>query len=227
MSGEAVLRHHDRVTIRVLLADDHAVVRDGLAAVLGLLDDFEVVGQAATGSEAVATARRTRPDVVLMDVRMPEGGGVEATRAILEIAPETAVLFLTMFDDDATVIAAMQAGARGYLLKDAGHDEVAAALRAVVAGQTILGRTIADRMVEAYSAAAPQRPYPFPQLNDREREILDLLVQGQRTAEIAATVHLSPKTVSNLLTVVFQKLGVTGRADAIRHAHHAGLDTGG
>jgi DNA-binding NarL/FixJ family response regulator len=212
------------VTIRVLLADDHAVVRDGLRAVLSQLDGFEVVGEAATGGQAVATARRTRPDVVLMDVRMPDIDGVEATRRIREIVPDTAVLMLTMFDDDVTVAAAIKAGARGYLLKDAGHAEIANALRAVVSGQAIFGAGVAGRLLTALSTTTrPAADYPFPQLGAREREILEMLVRGRRTSEMAAALHLSPKTISNQLTVIFRKLGTGDRAEAVLLARDRGL----
>ena len=196
--------------IRVLLADDHPVVRRGLAALLGTLDDFEVVGEAEDGEAAVREAQLTKPDVVLMDVRMPGIDGVEATRRIRKAMPETAVLMLTMYDEDATVFTAMQAGARGYLLKGAEQDEIADAIRAVVRGQAIFGAAIASRMLEHFAnppgAAAPDDP--FPELTGREKEILELLAQGRRTAEIASTLHLSPKTVSNNLTTIFAKLEV-------------------
>lgn len=214
------------VAIRIVLVDDHAVVRDGLAAVIERLDGYEVVGQASTGLEAVEQVERVRPDVVLMDVRMPGIDGIEATRRLREQVPETAVLMLTMFDDDATVFGAMQAGARGYLLKDASHHEVTTALMAVVAGQAVFGPGIANRMLAFFS----ERPrtggdYPFPVLAPREREILELLATGLRTQEIAQTLHLSSKTVSNQLTAIFNKLGVADRTAAVIAAREYGLGT--
>ncbi|GAB4011534.1 response regulator [Nocardioides ultimimeridianus] len=214
------------MTIRVLVADDHTVVRDGLSAVLGRLEGFEVVGEARDGEEAVKQVQLLRPDVALMDIRMPGVDGVEATRRIVAVAPATAVLMLTMYDDDATVLAAIRAGARGYLLKDAGHEEIATALRAVVAGQVVYGPAVAARMLAALTD--PPRgplptPPPFPELTDRERSILELLAAGRRTGEIAAELYLSPKTVSNQLTTIFAKLGVTDRTGAVIRAREGGL----
>jgi DNA-binding NarL/FixJ family response regulator len=212
--------------IRVLIADDHPVVRRGLAALLGTLDDFEVVGEAVDGDSAVRETQLLRPDVVLMDIRMPGSDGVEATRRIRACAPATAVLILTMHDDDATVFTAMRAGARGYLLKGAEQDEIAAALRAVTAGQAIFGPGIAGRMLDHFanpSVAPAPEDAAFPDLTPREREILEELARGSRTADIARSLHLSPKTVSNNLTSIFAKLEVTDRTAAVIRARERGL----
>ena len=211
--------------IRVLIADDHPVVRSGLRALLGTLEEFEVVGEAVDGDSATRETQLSKPDVVLMDVRMPGTDGVEATRRIRAVAPDTAVLILTMHDDDATVFTAMRAGAHGYLLKGAGQDEIAGAIRAVAAGQAIFGPGIAARLLEHFSGAPPQTAddQPFPELTPREREILQLLAQGRRTAEIAAALHISPKTVSNNLTTIFGKLQVADRTAAILRAREHGL----
>ena len=212
------------MTIRVLLADDHPVVRRGLAALLGTLPDFEVVGEAIDGEAAVREAQLTRPDVVLMDVRMPGIDGVEATRRLRESVPDAAVLVLTMYDDDATVLTAMRAGARGYLLKGAEQEDIADAIRAVVRGQAIFGPGIASRLLDLFAdSAAPLAEDPFPELTHREREILELLAEGRRTAEIAGTLHLSPKTVSNNLTTIFAKLEVADRTAAVIRARERGL----
>jgi len=212
------------VPIRVLLADDHPVVRHGLAALLGTLDDFEVVGEAVNGEGAVREAQVTRPDVVLMDVRMPGVDGVEATRRIRQAVPEVAVLVLTMYDDDATVFTAMQAGARGYLLKGAEQDEIADGIRAVARGQAIFGPGIAARLLDHFAnPPAPAAAEPFPELTARERDVLGLLAGGRRTAEIAEALHLSPKTVSNNLTTIFAKLEVTDRTAAVIRARERGL----
>ena len=213
--------------LRVVLADDHPVVRGGLRALLASLDGFEVVGEATDGEGAVREVQLTKPDVVLMDVRMPGVDGVEAARRIRDAVPGTAVLMLTMYDDDATVFTAMQAGARGYLLKGAEQQEIVAAIRAVAAGQAIFGPGVAARVLGYFSAPpaalAPAEADPFPELTDRERDILDLLAAGRRTAAIADDLHLSPKTVSNHLTSVFAKLEVADRAAAIIRAREGGL----
>jgi DNA-binding NarL/FixJ family response regulator len=215
----------DVMTVRIVLADDHPVVRGGLRALLATIDGLEVVGEAVDGETAVREVQLSQPDVVLMDVRMPGIGGVEATRQIRETTPSTAVLMLTMYDDDATVLTAMRAGARGYLLKGAEQEEIVGVIRAVVAGQVIFGPGIAGRVLDYFSAppVAPAEAPPFPELTEREREILDLLASGRRTAAIAERLFLSPKTVSNHLTSVFAKLEVADRAEAIIRAREGGL----
>ena len=211
------------MTVRIVLADDHPVVRGGLRALIGTIDGLELVGEAPDGEAAVREAQLLRPDVVLMDVRMPGLGGVEATRRIREAAPETAVLMLTMYDDDATVLTAMQAGARGYLLKGAEQGEIVGAIHAVVAGQVIFGPGIAGLVLDYFAAPPVPAAEPFPELTAREREILDLLASGRRTAAIAERLFLSPKTVSNHLTNVFAKLEVADRTEAIIRAREGGL----
>ena len=211
----------------MLLADDHPVVRAGLRALLGTLPGLEVVGEAADGASAVREAQVLHPDVVLMDVRMPELDGVEATRQICARVPGTAVLILTMYEDDATVFTAMQAGARGYLLKDVGQDELVTAIRSVAAGQAIFGPGVASRVLAqvtgAGAALADTSRAPFPELTDRERDVLELMASGLRTATIAERLFLSPKTVSNHLTSIFAKLQVTDRAAAMLRAREGGL----
>ena len=211
------------MAIRIVIADDHAVVRDGLSLVLSQLDGYEVVGEAATGEEAVRQAVILKPDVILMDVQMPGLDGVEATRRITDRVPSVAVLMLSMYSDELAAVGAMRAGARGYLLKGAGHAEVAAALRAVVAGQAIFGEGVADVLLAQIGAVGSAREYPFPRLSEREREVLDLLVARKRTNEIAAALFVSPKTVSNQLTSIYGKLGVAGRIEAILLAREQGL----
>jgi DNA-binding NarL/FixJ family response regulator len=211
------------VSIRVLLVDDHVLVRDGLAALLDGIGGFEVVGEAGTGEEALKQAQLLRPDVVLMDVRLPDVDGVEATSRIRTALPDTAVLMLTMYDDDATVFAAMRAGAQGYLLKDADPEDVAGGIRAVASGQAIFGPGVAQRMLTFLSSTQPAVDYPFPQLTERERLILERLAAGRRTAEIATELFLARKTVSNQLTSVFAKLGVADRAEAVLKARESGL----
>jgi len=212
-------------TIRILVADDHPVVRGGLVALLGTIDGIDVVGEAADGEAAVTEALQHRPDVVLMDVRMPGIDGVEATRRIRGAAPDVRVLILTMHDDDATVFTAMQAGAQGYLLKEAEQEDIVRAIRGVVAGEAIFGPGVASRVLGYFArppgVAAPANP--FPELTERERNVLSLLAQGRRNAEIAAELYLSSKTVSNHLTSIFAKLQVAGRGEAIVRARDGGL----
>ncbi len=210
--------------IRILVADDHPVVRGGLVALLRTIDGIDVVGEAADGAAAVREAQLTHPDVVLMDVRMPGLDGVEATRRIRAAVPDTRVLMLTMYDDDATVFTAMQAGAQGYLLKEAEQDEIVRAVRAVVAGEAIFGPGVAERVLGYFSCPPDTGPaYPFPDLTERERVVLELLARGRRTTEIAGELFLSPKTVANNMTSIFAKLQVAGRAEAIVRAHERGL----
>ncbi len=220
------MSHHEEMqAIRVVLADDHPVVRSGLRTLIGTIDGLEVVGEATDGESAVREVQILQPDVVLMDVRMPGIDGVEATRRIRASAPGTAVLILTMYDDDATVFTAMQAGARGYLLKGAEQEEIVGAIRAVVAGQAIFGPGVAARVLGYFASASARAPVPepFPQLSEREREILALLAEGRRTSDIAERLFLSPKTVSNHLTSIFAKLEVADRAAAIVAARDGGL----
>ena len=207
----------------VLIADDHPLVLSGLRALLETLDGIEVVGQAADGREAVSIATSLRPDVVVMDLQMPGMEGVEATREIVARLPETAVLVLTMHDDDASVFAAVRAGARGYLLKGAAQEDVARAIAAVSRGEAIFGPALAARLIRFFSGAPVSSSLPFPHLTEREREILDLMASGLTNPEIASRLFLSSKTVSNNVTVIFDKLQVAGRSKAIVQARDAGL----
>ncbi|MFV0318305.1 MAG: response regulator [Microthrixaceae bacterium] len=211
--------------IRILVVDDHPVVRDGLVAMLRTIDDLDVVGEAADGNAAVRAAADQRPDVVLMDVRMPDTDGIEATRRIRERVPECRVLVLTMFDDDATVFTAMQAGAQGYLLKESEQTDIVRAVRSVVAGEAIFGPGVASRILRYFAEprATQTDEHPFPELTERERLVLDLLAEGRRTAAIASELYLSPKTVSNHLTTIFAKLQVASRGEAIVLARERGL----
>jgi DNA-binding NarL/FixJ family response regulator len=210
--------------VRVLLADDHPVYRDGLAALLGSLDGVEVVGTAADGVEAVDGARELQPDVVVMDVQMPRLDGIEATRAITADSPHIGVVVLTMAEEDQTLFAAMRAGARGYLLKGANQAEIVRAITAVAQGEAIFGPAIARRVAEFFSAApAASAGSPFPQLTAREHEILALVAAGRSNAQIASELFLSPKTVRNNVSNIFAKLHVADRAEAIIRARDAGL----
>jgi DNA-binding NarL/FixJ family response regulator len=214
--------------IRVLIADDHASYRSGLAAVLATAPDLLVVGQAADGDEAVRAAARVQPDVVLMDLTMPGTDGIAATRRIAEAAPHIAVLVLSMDAGDESILAALRAGARGYVLKGSRRAELLRAIRSVVAGEAILGAGVAGRLVGLLDGV-PSAPSAgrFPELTAREREILDLIAAGRSNAEITSHLVLSPKTVRNHVSSVFAKLGVRSRAEAIVRGREAGLGGGG
>lgn len=209
-------------TVRVVLADDHPIVRDGLRTLLGSLPGVELVGEAATGREAIRETVLHKPEVVVMDLQMPDLDGIEATREVLKAVPGVAVLVLTMYDDDDSVFAAMRAGARGYLLKGAEQDEIANAIRAVANGQAIFGPGVATRVL-GYFAAPPRVDEPFPELTGREREVLDLIAAGLSNAAIATRLALAGKTVANHISNIFAKLQVAGRAEAIARARKEGL----
>jgi DNA-binding NarL/FixJ family response regulator len=208
--------------IRVLVADDHPLFRDGLRTLASLEKRLTLVGEAENGIDAVERALELEPDVVVMDLHMPDLNGIEATRRIVEALPDVGVLVLTMFEDDDSVFAAMRVGARGYLLKGAGHDEVVRAIEAVARGEAIFGPSIATRVIEFFSRPS-QPPQPFPDLTAREREILELVAQGKSNHDIAAHFVLSPKTVRNNVSSIFTKLRVADRAQAIVRAREAGL----
>ncbi len=211
-------------TIRVLIADDHQLFRDGLNALVLSAPDTEVAGEAASGKEAIQLAAETQPDVILMDLQMPDMDGIEATRQIVQASPDIKVLMVTMFEDDQSVFAAMRAGARGYVLKGAKHEEMLRAIRAVSSGEAIFSPSIAARMMDFFAAGRRQIPdEAFPDLTEREREILNLIARGESNAEIAAALTISIKTVRNHVSNIFSKLQVADRAQAVIRAREAGL----
>jgi DNA-binding NarL/FixJ family response regulator len=209
--------------IRVLIADDHPLFRKGLRGLLESVTGIEVVGEATEGEEAIALTERLQPDVILMDIHMPGVNGIEATRRILHVSSSVGVLVLTMYEDDDSVFAAMRAGARGYLLKGVDQAEVLRAIKAVSSGEAIFSPSIARRLIHYFSTLEKTVSPVFPELTDREREVLALIAQGHTNAAIAEKLVLSPKTVRNHVSTIFSKLQVASRAEAIIRARDAGL----
>ena len=212
--------------IRVLIADDHPLFRDGMRGLLDSVPDTEVVGEAATGEEAVELAAKLRPDVILMDIKMPGINGIEATREVLSASPDIGILVVTMLEDDDSVFAAMRAGALGYLLKGAKQAEVLRAIRAVANGEAIFGPGIARRVMGLFSVEKPRAPQAFPELTEREQEILTLIARGHGNNEISSELFLSLKTVQNHVSNIFRKLQVADRVQAAVRAREAGLGGG-
>ena len=215
------------MTIRVAIADDQRVVRDGLAMIVGLIDGAEVVGTASDGIEAIELAARERPDVVLMDLRMPRMEGAAATRRIRAQLPETQVLVLTTYADDDSLFPALQAGARGYLTKDASAEEIEQAIRALATGQTHLDPHVQQRLVQAVldsPLTTRGEPQPLPdELTPREAEVLKLIAAGLSNAEIAHALVVSSATVKTHVNRIFYKTGARDRAQAVRYAYQHGL----
>ena len=217
--------------IKVLIADDHVFYREGVRALLGNSQDVTVVGEASNGDEVVAKAFELNPDVILMDIKMPGMNGIEATRKIIEKQKDIGILVITMFDDDDSVFAAMRAGARGYLLKDADKAELMRAISAVEKGGAIFSPAIAQRMIQYFTASPSrqslgkkkQQPEEFGELTERELEILEFIAQGHNNTVIANKLSLSIKTVQNYVSSILTKLQVADRAQAIVRAREAGL----
>ena len=208
--------------MKVLLVDDHPLFRDGLRAALTTSGEIDVVEEAGTVAEAVIAFERADPDVVLMDLQLPDGSGIDATKIILEHRPDALVIVLTMADDNDAVFAALSAGARGYLLKGADRAAILAAVAAVARGEAILGAGVAERAL-AHFAQPITRPTPLPELTDREREVLSLVAEGLTNPAIAERLFVSPKTVRNHVSNILMKLQVEGRSDASQRAREAGL----
>lgn len=214
--------------IRVVVADDHPVFRYGLLAVLDGADGIETVGEAEDGTELLALVEREHPDVVVTDLHMPGLDGVAATRELLARAPGTGVLVLTLHDDDTTVVAALRAGARGYLVKGADRAEIVRAVQAVAAGEAVYGPSVAQRIVGFYTGVQQQyTAQVFPQLTAREREVLDLVAAGCGNHAIADRLHLSEKTVRNNISALLVKVGAPDRAALVAAARDAGLGAPG
>jgi DNA-binding NarL/FixJ family response regulator len=209
--------------IRIFVADDHPVYRDGIRALVQRAPDLALAGEAETGVEAVQGAAATTPDVVLMDLRMPEMSGIEATRRILEHQPGTRILILTMSEDEDSLFAAMRAGARGYIPKDADSEELLRAIRAAAVGEVIFGASMATRLMAFFSTPRNAPEDAFPELTEREGEVLELIAQGRSNPEIARRLEIADKTVRNHVATVFAKLRVADRSQAIVRAREAGL----
>jgi DNA-binding NarL/FixJ family response regulator/class 3 adenylate cyclase len=211
-----------RPRLRVLIADDHPVFRDGLSTLLDPVAHIEVVGLATNGREAIEAALALDPDVVVMDLQMPELNGIDATRQLISERPDMGVLVLTMFEDDDSVFAAMRAGARGYVLKGASQAKIVQAIEVIAGGEAIFGPSIAQKMIALFTTAE-RPPQPFPDLTEREREVLDMIAGGLGNQEITSRLVVSPKTVRNHVSNIFAKLQVSDRPQAIVRAREAGL----
>lgn len=210
--------------ICILVADDHTLFRDGLRALFGTIPDIKIVGETADGETTVTLAEELQPDIVLMDIQMPDLNGIEATRRITSASPHIGVIVVTMFEDDDSVFAAMRAGARGYVLKGADQEEMLRAIRAVARGEALFGPTIAVRLATFFNQRQPTNA-AFPELTEREIEVLHLLAQGYSNQEIASKLVISQKTVRNHLSNIFSKLQVADRVQAIIRAREAGMGT--
>jgi DNA-binding NarL/FixJ family response regulator len=210
--------------VRILVADDHPLFRDGIQLLLSTTEDLEWIGEATNGDETVQLAHELQPDLILMDVKMPGINGIEATRQIIGAQPQIGILIITMFEDDAAVFAAMKAGARGYILKEAQKDDILRAIRSVARGEAIFGPEIAARLSDVFSTSNPTVSKAlFPTLTTREREILHLMVQGSSNAQVAQLLSLSGKTVANYVSNILSKLQVIDREEAVQQARSAGM----
>ncbi|MBC8078394.1 MAG: response regulator transcription factor [Chloroflexales bacterium] len=210
-------------TVRVLIADDHPLFRKGLRALLATVPQVRVVGEAASGADAVRLADQLQPNLVLMDLQMSNGDGLSAIRQIAAARPHTHILVVTMFEDDDSVFAAMRAGARGYVLKDMDDDEMTRAILAVGHGEAIFSPAIATRVMAFFAHRPAQPSAPFPDLTESERNVLRLMARALSNDAIASQLALSPKTVRNYVSSIFSKLHVADRAQAIVRARDAGL----
>jgi DNA-binding NarL/FixJ family response regulator len=209
------------VTIRVAIADDHALVREGLRSLLAAVPGIELVAASTGAREAMRAAVTEKPDVLVLDINMPDGSGVDVARELHRVAPDVAILMLTMYDDEALVFAALRAGAMGYVLKGADPEEVVRAIQAVASGNAILGPGVASRALEFLSR--PTQEPTFPSLTPREREVLDLIASGLGNAAIASRLSVAPSTVGNHITNIFGKIQVASRPEAIVKARDAGM----
>ncbi len=216
------MEHPETLMIKILIADDHALFREGLRAVLTDASECEIVGEAADGEAAVLQAEALSPDVILMDIHMPKRNGIDATARVLKARPNTGIIALTMLEDDASVLAMMRAGARGYVLKGADKAELLKTIYAVAAGEARFGPAIASR-IAALFVQAPKLNQPFPELTTREREILALIAEGHNNTLISERLSISTKTLGNHISSIFGKIQAEDRAHAIVKAREAGM----
>ena len=209
--------------LKILIADDHPVVRKGMRALLETVPDITLVGEATNGKEAVKMAVSHQPDIILMDLQMPEGSGLAATREIIQLDLKTRILVVTLFEDDDSIFTALKAGAHGFLLKDSSEEEILRAIQTVAEGGAIFSPTIAARLISYFSTVRQQAPQEsFPELTDREREILTFIARGDSNADIAEQLVISIKTVRNHVSSIYNKLQVTNRAQAALRARNSG-----
>jgi DNA-binding NarL/FixJ family response regulator len=209
--------------IRLLVADDHTLFREGVRALLNSIPEIDVVGEAATGEETIQLAEKLQPNVILMDIQMPGMNGLQATRQILDKNPLIGIIVVTMFDDDDSVFAAMRAGARGYILKGADQHDMRRAIQAVARGEALFGPSIATRLKDYFNQPSPTSLTAFPELTERENQVLDLIAQGMDNHDIAGQLTISLKTVRNHVSNIFNKLQVSDRVQAALRAREAGL----
>lgn len=210
--------------MRILIVEDHPMFREGLRKMLETVEEFEVVGEAGSGEEALEYAMKLKPTIILMDLNLPKMSGIEAIQKIMSAMPDIGILVLTMYDDDSSVFAAMRAGARGYLLKEANRNEIVRAIQAVGEGEAIFSPAIARRMMFYFEAKTKQvKTEVFPQLTEREREVLDYIARGKNNLDIAKSLGLNQKTIRNHVSNILNKLHASDRAQAIIMAREAGL----
>ena len=209
--------------LRILIVEDHPLFRKGLRALIAGVEDFEVAGEASDGDQAVSSALDLLPAVVMVGLQLPGRSRIDAIRAIADASPTTRILVVTLFQDDDSVFAALRAGARGYILKDADEADMVRAIRAIGAGESLFSPAVASRVLAFFASPRAVAPQVFPLLTDRERDILHLLARGKANATIAAELNLSPKTIANNVSNIFAKLQVADRSEAIVRAREAGL----